>query len=94
MEEERLIVIAITFLAMLMIIFELAMRYIRKVKKMDTKLVLSNTKYKIQSTTLKVLLFILLIALSGFTALSFYAANTFILIVCYLIIFFWSFEVW
>ena len=92
--EERLMVIAVTFLAMLMIIFELTMRYMRKTKKLDTELVLASTKYKIQSTTLKVLLFVLLITLSGFTALSFYTANAFILIICYLIIFLWSFEVW
>ena len=87
-------VISIMFLSMLMLIFELTMRHMRKANKIDADSIISSTKYKIQSITLRILLFILLITLSGFTAISFSVVNAMILIPCYLIIFFWGFEVW
>ena len=87
-------VVAIMFLSMLMLIFEMTMRHLRKTGKIDTEIVLASSKYKIQSTILKVLLFALWVTLSGFTAISFSVVNAMILIPCYLIILFWSFEVW
>ena len=91
--DDRIMVVLVLFITVLIMIFEITMRCISQ-KLANSQGVTNINRYMIKTPILKTLMVLLMITLGVFTTLSFDVEYAVILIICYMIILLWSFEMW